>query len=76
MESSEDLLKRAGDILVEKGFATSYKVDFTKGTTTIQWTLQGVSLREKLRKLFGVPARDSEDVPLNDIYAVVMLIID
>jgi hypothetical protein len=74
-ESSKKRAKRLGDLLVERGFATSYIIDFKTGVGRFEWTDAGRVLHGQLRVLFGVPPLSPSEVSGEDVMALVSMIL-
>lgn len=75
MDSSDELLQRLGDLLVERGFATSHGIDFSRGIGEFQWTDSGILLRNLLRHLFNAPDQPLDSFEAGDLAGLVALIL-
>lgn len=69
MDIDPDLFNRAGDLLVERGFATRFLPASSR--SEVNQTPSGVALLHGLHHRFGIPGRDPHTVPPAEITAVV-----
>lgn len=73
MSDTTETLKRMGDLLVERGFATRHLLTDRRGAIT--WNAAGLGLKRDLRRLFGVPAHSPGELPPDDLIALLTLLL-
>jgi hypothetical protein len=69
-------MKRAGDRLVELGYAESYMVSDTSGRGNIVWTPAGSALKRELQKIFNFIAKDKGQAGQIEFIAFLNFLID
>jgi transketolase C-terminal domain/subunit len=69
-------MQRAGDRLVQFGYAESYMVNDATGRGNIVWTPAGSALKRELQKIFNALAKDKGQAGQIDFVTFVTMLID
>ena len=71
----EDAMKRAADLLVERGFATGYTINRNTRINVIMFTPAGKIFHDNLRALFDVPRTHPSQITQNQITDMIALLL-